>query len=96
MTAHGNRCAISTCDLPEASEAAHSFGSLGTKTNVVTHGFLLRGDIHALYDLGLSVVDPTLIMVVTAPRLKAADYGDLAGGAVRLPKKLNIGLIKMR
>ena len=88
LAAYGNRCVISTCDLPEALEAAHIFGYLGTETNVVTNGLLLRGDLHALYDLGLIAVDPTSMMVVTAPRLKGTDYGHLAGTPVRLPKKV--------
>lgn len=99
LAAYGNRCAISTCDLPEALEAAHIFGYLGTETNVVTNGLLLRGDLHALYDLGLIAVDPTSMMVVTAPRLKETDYGHLAGTAVRLPEKVehrpNLDALKM-
>lgn len=59
LTAYGNRCAISTCDIPEALEAAHIFGYLGTETNVVTNGLLLRSDLHTLYDLGMIAIDPT-------------------------------------
>lgn len=88
LTAYGNRCAISTCDVPEALEAAHIFGYLGTETNVVTNGLLLRGDLHTLYDLGLIAVDPTSMKVVIAPRLDRTNYGHLAGASVRLPEKV--------
>jgi putative restriction endonuclease len=89
LAAYENRCAISACDVPEALEAAHIFRYLGTETNVVTNGLLLRSDLHTLYDLGLIAIDPATMQIVIAPHLNGSDYGYLKGRAIRLPLKLD-------
>lgn len=85
LAAYGCRCAISGCDLEEALEAAHIQGYLGTRTNVVTNGLLLRADIHTLFDLGLLRIEPTSLTVVLASKLADTHYGALAGRKLRLP-----------
>jgi putative restriction endonuclease len=87
LNAYGNRCAISTCDVPAALEAAHIFPYLGTDTNVVTNGLLLRADLHGLLDQGLIGVDPASMRVAIAPQLKDTHYGSLDGAMVKLPVK---------
>ncbi|MFC7514088.1 HNH endonuclease [Herbaspirillum sp. GCM10030257] len=88
LNAYRNRCAISTCDVPAALEAAHIFPYLGMDTNVVTNGLLLRADLHGLLDQGLIGVDPTSMRVVISPQLKGTDYGNLEGATVKLPVKV--------
>lgn len=85
LSAYGGRCAISAFGVAEALEAAHIFRYLGTETNVVTNGLLLRSDLHTLYDLGLLAIDPSSMTVLLAPKLMGSDYGPLAGTAIRLP-----------
>lgn len=88
LEAYGNHCAISTCDLPDALEAAHIFRYLGPETNFVTNGLLLRSDLHTLYDLGLIMIDPISMRVFIAPKLQKSVYADLAGLVVRVPSKI--------
>lgn len=52
LVAYEGRCAITGCDAIEALEAAHIVPYLGTETNHVQNGLLLRADIHTLFDLG--------------------------------------------
>lgn len=85
LSAYAGRCAISACGVAEALEAAHIFRYLGTETNVVTNGLLLRGDLHTLYDLGLLAIDPSSMNVLLAPKLIGSEYGPLAGTVIRLP-----------
>lgn len=52
--ASSGKCVISGCDVPEALDAAHRLGRdwrLGHNTS--EDGYLLRKDLHALYDAGL-------------------------------------------
>lgn len=52
--ASSGRCVVSGCNVPEALDAAHRQGRdwrLGHNTSA--DGYLLRKDLHALYDAGL-------------------------------------------
>lgn len=88
LTAYGNRCAISDCDVPFALDAAYAFRYIGTGTHTVTNGILLRSDLHILYDLGLIAIDPFSLKIVTAPTLKNSDYDYLGRMTLRLPLKM--------
>jgi hypothetical protein len=85
LVAYGGRCALTGFDAVDALEAAHIRGHLGTWTNVVVNGLLLRADIHTLFDLGLLSIDPTNMRVAIAPALRGSQYEVLDGSAVRLP-----------
>lgn len=87
LAAYGKRCALSSCDVPDALDAAYIFRYVGDGTHTINNGILLRSDIHTLYDLGLIAVDPFSLKVVTAPALKNTDYGYLAEVRLRLPIK---------
>jgi len=85
LVAYGNRCSVTGFDAVDAMEAAHIRGYLGTWTNVVVNGLLLRADIHTLFDLGLLSIDPTTMKVRIAPALHKSEYGVLDGSPFRLP-----------
>jgi hypothetical protein len=86
LSAYGERCAVSGCDVAQAVEAAHIFPYLGAETNVVPNGLLLRADLHTLYDLGLIAINPDSMQVVVSPKLRATSYASLANQPVRLPE----------
>ena len=51
FTAYNGRCVVSGCDVVRALDAAHRHGRSWRKGhNNVADGFLLRKDLHALYD----------------------------------------------
>jgi len=83
--AYGRKCAISCCDAADALEAAHIAPYLGSHSDHVQNGLLLRADLHSLFDLGLLSVDPTTFTVVIASDLERTTYGDLAGLKLSLP-----------
>ena len=85
LEAYGRRCAITGCDAIEALEAAHIKPYLGSETNHVQNGLLLRADVHTLFDLGLIAVAPESMTVVIAASLGGTSYGELAGARVREP-----------
>lgn len=87
MSAYGERCAISGCDVAQAVEAAQIFPYLGAETNVVPNGLPLRADLHTLYDLGLIAINPDSMQVVISPKLRATSYASLANQPVRLPER---------
>lgn len=83
LAAYGRRCAVTGCAVPELLEAAHITPYLGSDTNHITNGILLRTDLHTLYDCGLIAVDPETSKVVIAPCLDVSSYRNLAGRALR-------------
>jgi len=84
MVAYEGRCAITSCDVPAALEAAHIAPYLGPKTNHVQNGLLLRADIHTLFDLNLLTIDAATMSVNLAAGLEA-HYSHLQGQRLRLP-----------
>lgn len=87
LSAYGERCAVSGCDVAQAVEAAHIFPYLGVETNVVPNGLPLRADLHTLYDIGLIAIDPESMEVVVSPKLRETSYASLANQPVRLPDR---------
>jgi hypothetical protein len=87
LKAYEGRCAITDCDVQDTLEAAHICGYLGTHTNVVTNGLLLRADVHTLFDLGLISVEPESKRLVLASILADSQYAGLSGRVLRLPAK---------
>jgi HNH endonuclease len=88
LAAYQRACAVTSCDVIEALEAAHIIAYLGPETNYVTNGLLLRADIHTLFDLGLIVVQPNDYRVIVSKRLRGTSYESLAGQVIRLPADL--------
>jgi len=55
--AYGGRCAVSGCDIDEALDAAHKHGrDWRMGHNDADDGYLLRKDLHALYDSNLLTI----------------------------------------
>jgi hypothetical protein len=50
--------------LPDVLEAAHIEPYLGTASNHVENGLLLRADIHILFDLNFIAVNPDSLTIV--------------------------------
>jgi hypothetical protein len=86
LKAYGGQCAITDCDAEAALEAAHIFPYLGTDTNQVKNGLLLRADIHTLFDLYLISIDPDTNKVVISSSLLNTCYKDLNGKPLKSPK----------
>jgi len=72
-------------DVEPVLEAAHILPYLGPKTNHITNGLLLRGDIHTLFDLGLIAIDASSMTVIISPTLIGTGYEELAGRPLLLP-----------
>lgn len=79
IEAYDGKCAITGCDAVEALEAAHITPYLGDHTNSPQNGFLLRADIHSLFDLGLLSIDPETSTVVLTDSLRRTSYSVLHG-----------------
>lgn len=76
----GGRCVISGCDLVEVLDAAHKKGRDWRKHNTAYDGYVMRKDLHALYDNGLLMIDTDgTIKVHEAAQLL---YGHFAGRCV--------------
>lgn len=86
LKAYGGKCAITDCDAEAALEAAHIFPYLGTNTNHVKNGLLLRADIHTLFDLYLISIDPNTCKVVVSYTLLNTCYKELNGKPLKSPK----------
>jgi putative restriction endonuclease len=85
LAAYSGRCVITGCDAVEALEAAHILGYLGTGSNSIQNGLLLRADIHTLFDLGLIGIRPETMTVVVSEKLMATSYREIAGARLREP-----------
>lgn len=86
LKAYGGKCAITDCDAEAALEAAHIFPYLGTETNHVTNGLLLRADIHTLFDLYLISIDPDTSKIVVSTSLINTCYKELNGKILKSPQ----------
>ena len=86
LKAYGGKCAITDCDAEAALEAAHIFPYLGTDTNHVKNGLLLRADIHTLFDLYLISINPDTSKVVVSSTLLNTCYKELNGKSLKPPQ----------
>ena len=86
LKAYGGKCAITDCNAEAALEAAHIFPYLGTDTNHVTNGLLLRADIHTLFDLYLISIDSKTSKIVISSSLVNTCYKELNGKPLKSPK----------
>ncbi len=86
LRAYGGKCSITDCDAEAALEAAHIVPYLGSKTNCLANGLLLRADIHTLFDRYLISIDPTTNKVTISTSLLSTCYEELSGKIVKLPQ----------
>lgn len=87
LALYAGRCAVSGCAVDAVLEAAHIIPYLGLKTDHLTNGLVLRGDIHTLFDLGLIAVDTKTMTVRVSPTLDGTEYQGYRGKALLLPAK---------
>lgn len=83
--ASSGKCVISGCDVPQALDAAHRSGRdwrLGHNTS--KDGYLLRKDLHALYDAGLLRIAGDGVISVDA---SLGHYRQFEGACVSLSNK---------
>lgn len=86
VTAYGGACVVSECSVLPAIQAAHIRPFEGPATHHVTNGFLLRADLHALFDAHLLGIEPDTLEVHFHPDIvKGGDYTELNGVAVQPP-----------
>jgi hypothetical protein len=74
LRAYRGACAISGCRLEALLEAAHIVPYLGSHTNIVENGLLLRADLHKLFDLHLFCIDPDTRTVQLSDELRDSEY----------------------
>ena len=85
IEAYSGKCAVTGCDVIQALEAAHIAPYLGTQSNHVSNGLLLRADIHTLFDLGYIAIEPTTLKVKLVDSLKVSSFGSLHDQQILLP-----------
>lgn len=85
LAAYNARCAVTSCNAPQALEAAHIIPYLGEHSNHVSNGLLLRSDIHTLFDLRLIGIHPKSHTVSLAPGLTNTCYKELEGKGIVTP-----------
>lgn len=86
LEAYGAECAVTGCASIDVLEAAHIAPYMGTSTNHVQNGVLLRADIHTLFDLALLTIEPRSLTVVVHPSVYDPTYRQYHGKQLRLPK----------
>lgn len=79
IEAYGGQCVVTGCDAVDALEAAHIIPYSDMGSSAVTHGLLMRADIHTLFDRHLLGVNPTSLKVEIAPQLHGTCYQELNG-----------------
>ena len=87
LSAYESRCVITNCFVEEILEAAHIVSYLGTTTQIVSNGLLLRADIHTLFDCYLLSIDPNTMKVTISAKLLGSSYEKLAGRVLRAPRQ---------
>mgnify|MGYP001079352372 CR=1 FL=1 len=94
---YGAVCMVTGTAHAAVIDAAHITPYNGTSTNALSNGLLLRKDIHALFDAGLLLVSPSLVISVSTA-LSDACYRDLDGQPLRLlaPSKISTPALRAR
>ncbi len=86
LNVYNRKCAITDCDVEAALDAAHISPYLGTKSNRITNGLLLRSDIHKLFDLYLISINPNTNRIVISSNLFNTCYEELNQKIVNFPQ----------
>lgn len=94
---YGAVCMVTGTSHASVIDAAHITPYNGTSTNTLSNGLLLRKDIHALFDAGLLLVSPTLVVSVSRA-ISDACYRDLDGRPLTLlaPSKISTTALRSR
>ncbi|CAM3716310.1 HNH endonuclease [Mucilaginibacter galii] len=79
------RCSITGVGPSYVLEAAHIEPHAVQGINESTNAFLLRADIHTLFDLDMLAIHPENLTVFVHPKLESTVYQDLAGRKI-LPR----------
>ena len=87
MRAYGRKCAVSGCSVPQVLEAAHIMPYMGSHTNHVQNGLLLRADLHTLFDLGLLHIAPETYTLVVSSLLEGSVYWEYHGQKINMPQR---------
>jgi len=89
LEAWGAKCAITGTSVIEALDGAHIYPYLGTKTNLVVNGVLLRADLHRLFDRYLIkfCYDERRLAIQVSKKLAFTDYSVYSGRRIELPAK---------
>ncbi len=85
LLAYKSKCAVTGTDFHPVLEAAHIVPYMGSSSNDLENGMLLRADIHTLFDRGHLGVDPDQWVVVLGTALSGTSYERLAGTRFSLP-----------
>ncbi len=85
LDAFQGKCAITSCDLESALDAAHIFPYRGPATDFPWNGILLRLDFHRLFDRYLLTIDAQTGRVYLSPSLMNS-YGEYANTTVCFPE----------
>ena len=79
MRLYDGKCVVTECSVRCTLEAAHIVPWTGDpELDQPENGFLLRRDIHALFDSGLFIVDPSSGRIRIDASLSTTDYAGLA------------------
>lgn len=86
IRAYDGTCAMSSCDVLPALQAAHISAYRGPKSQLTSNGMLLRADLHLLYDAHLLSVRPDSMKIDVAESIGNSAYAGLAGKQILLPR----------
>ena len=87
IRAYDGTCAMSSCDVLPALQAAHISAYRGPKSQLTSNGMLLRADLHLLYDAHLLSVRPDSMKIDVAESIGNSAYAELAGKQILLPRE---------
>ena len=79
---YDNRCCITNCTVMELLEAAHINPFSEDGDNSLSNGFILRADIHTLFDRGLLTVDGNCVVRISKD-LFGSEYASLNGTKIQ-------------
>lgn len=86
IRAYDGACAMSSCDVLPALQAAHISAYRGPKSQCASNGMLLRADLHLLYDAHMISVRPDSMKIEIADSISDSAYVDLAGKQITIPR----------
>lgn len=85
---YSGACAISGTDVVGTLQAAHICPYIGSKSNHVQNGILLRSDIHLLFDDYQLTIDASTYQIRIAPELLGSIYFQYSGKEIAFPSDL--------
>ncbi len=85
MRNYDSKCCITGCEVLDVLEACHIYPYMGPKTNHLSNGFILRSDLHMLYDKGLLCIDENYKVKISGRWRNDPMYNIYHGKIIRLP-----------